>query len=57
MEGEARPSAPSVGSVGNACDNAHYESTTELLEAELIRPDAPWRGVEHVKLKMLGWID
>lgn len=48
---------PSVGSVGDACDNALAESQFGLYRAELIRPDGPWRGVEHVELETLKWVD
>jgi putative transposase len=48
---------PSVGSVGDAYDNALAESQIGLYKAELIRPEGPWRGVEHVELETLNWID
>jgi putative transposase len=48
---------PSVGSVGDAYDNALAESTIGLFKAELIRPEGPWRGVEHVELETLNWVD
>jgi putative transposase len=47
----------SVGSVGDAYDNALAESQIGLYKAELIRPDGPWRGVEHVELETLNWVD
>jgi transposase InsO family protein len=49
--------APSVGRVGNSCDNALAETIIGLYKAELIYKDAPWRGVAQVKLKTLdgGW--
>ena len=48
---------PSVGSVGDAYDNALAESQIGLYKAELIRPEGPWRGVEHVELDTLNWVD
>jgi putative transposase len=41
----------SVGSVCDACDNALAESQIGLYKAELIRPEGPWRDVEHVELE------
>ena len=46
-----------MGSVGDAYDNALAESQIGLYKAELIRPEGPWRGVEHVKLETLNWVD
>lgn len=48
---------PSVGSVGDAYDNSLAESQIGLYKAELIRPEGPWRGVEHVELETLNWVD
>lgn len=48
---------PSVGSVGDAYDNALAESQIGLYKAELIRPGGPWRGVEDVELETLNWVD
>jgi putative transposase len=48
---------PSVGSVGDAYDNALAESQIGLYKTELIRPHGPWRGVEHVELGTLAWVD
>lgn len=42
---------PSVGSVGDTYDNALAESQIGVYKAELIRPDGPWRDVEHVELE------
>jgi putative transposase len=46
----------SVGSVGDAYDNALAESQIGLYKAELIRPEGPWRDVEHVELETLNWV-
>ena len=48
---------PSVGSVGDAYDNALAESQIGLFKSELIRPEGPWRGLEHVELETLNWVD
>jgi putative transposase len=47
----------SVGSVGDAYDNALAESQIGIYKSELIRPDGPWRGVEHVELETMAWVD
>ena len=48
---------PSVGSVGDAYDNALAESATGLYKAELIWPEGPWRGLEHVEIETLNYVD
>jgi len=48
---------PSVGSVGDSYDNALAETIIGLYKAELIYKDGPWRGMEQVELKTLGWVD
>ena len=47
---------PSVGSVGDAYDNALAESQIGAYKTELIRPEGPWRDVEHVELETLRWV-
>jgi putative transposase len=46
----------SVGSVGDAYDNALAESQIGIYKTELIRPEGPWRDVEHVELETLDWV-
>ena len=48
---------PSVGSVGDAYDNALAESTIGLFKAELINKDGPWRTRSDVELATLTWVD
>jgi putative transposase len=48
---------PSIGSVGDAYDNALAESQIGLYKTELIRPEGPWRDVEHVELATITWVD
>jgi len=47
----------SVGSVGDALDNAMAESQIGLFKTELIRPEGPWRDCEHVEIETLNWVD
>jgi len=47
----------SVGTVGDALDNALAESVIGLFKTELIRRRGPWRTVEHVEAATLHWID
>jgi putative transposase len=52
--------APSVGTVGDAYDNALAESTIGLFKSELIKPRGPWRSVERVEiatLEYVGWFN
>ena len=48
---------PSVGSVGDAYDNALAESQIGAYKTELIRPEGPWRDLEHVEIETLHWVD
>ena len=48
---------PSVGSVGDAYDNALAESVIGLFKTELIKPRGPWRTVEQVEIATLEWVD
>ena len=47
----------SVGSVGDSYDNAAAESLIGLYKTELIRSRGPWRGIDHVELATLEWVD
>jgi putative transposase len=47
----------SVGSVGDAYDNALAESTIGLYKAEWIDYRRPWRNLEHVEIATLEWVD
>jgi putative transposase len=49
--------APSVGTVGDAYDNALAESTIGLFKTELIKPRGPWRSVEQVEIATLEYVD
>ncbi len=48
---------PSVGSVGDALDNALAETTVGSFKTELIRRQGPWKDIEHVELETLNWVD
>lgn len=47
----------SVGSVGDALDNALAETTVGSFKNELIRRQSPWRDAHHVEIKTLQWVD
>jgi putative transposase len=46
----------SVGSVGDAYDNALAETHIGLFKNECIRPDGPWRDVNHVEKGTFEWV-
>jgi putative transposase len=46
----------SVGTVGDALDNALAETTVGSFKTELIRRHGPWRDVDHVEIETLNWI-
>jgi putative transposase len=48
---------PSVGSIGDAYDNALAESVIGLFKTELIKPGGPWRTVEQVEIVTLEYVD
>jgi putative transposase len=48
---------PSVGSVGDAYDNALAETVIGLFKTELIKPRGPWRTVEQVEIATLEYVD
>src|SRR6185312_2242639 len=47
----------SVGSVGDAFDNALAESVIGLFKTELIKPRGPWRTLEQVEIAVLEYVD
>ncbi len=47
---------PSVGSVGDALDNAMAETTVGSFKNELIHRQSPWRDVDHVELGTAEWV-
>ncbi len=48
---------PSIGSVGDAYDNALAESTIGLYKTELINRRGPWKTLDQVELATLEWVD
>ena len=48
---------PSVGSRGDAYDNALAESVIGLFKTEVIRRRGPWRSLEAVEFATLEWVD
>ena len=49
---------PSIGSVGDAFDNALAESVNALYKTELVRGPGrgPWRTVDELELATLSWV-
>lgn len=48
---------PSVGSAGDAYDNALAESVIGLFKTEVIRARGPWQSIETVEYATLEWVD
>ena len=49
--------APSVGSVGDAYDNALAETQIGLFKTEVIHRLGPWKDQDDVELAVLEWVD
>jgi putative transposase len=49
--------AASIGTVGDALDNALMESTIGLYKTELIKPQRPWKALNDVELATAEYID
>jgi transposase InsO family protein len=49
--------AASIGTVGDALDNALMESTVGLYKTELIKPRRPWKTLSQVELATAEWVD
>jgi putative transposase len=47
---------PSVGSTGDAHDNALAETINGLFKTEVTRSRGPWKGVEDVEYATLEWV-
>jgi transposase InsO family protein len=47
----------SVGSVGDAYDNALAETVNGLYKTEVIRRRGPWRNLDDVEFATLEWVD
>jgi transposase InsO family protein len=48
---------PSIGTVGDAYDNALMETINGLYKAELVYWEGSWRGADDLELAILGWVD
>jgi putative transposase len=48
---------PSVGSVGDAYDNALAETTVGSFKTEQINRNGPWRDINAVEVATLEWVD
>jgi putative transposase len=55
--------APSIGTVGDSCDNAMAESVMGLFKTELHRNPAaleanggPWKGLEDLEAATCAWV-
>jgi putative transposase len=48
---------PSVGSRGDAYDNALAESVIGLYKTEVIVRQGPWKSLEEVEFRTLEWVD
>ena len=48
--------APSVGSTGDAYDNALAETVIGLFKTEVIQRRGPWRSLEMVEFAVLAWV-
>ena len=49
--------AASIGTVGDALDNALMESIIGLYKTELIKPRGPWRSLTDVELATAEWVE
>ncbi|GGI66912.1 putative transposase for insertion sequence element IS986/IS6110 [Microbispora rosea subsp. aerata] len=47
----------SIGTVGDALDNALMESQIGLYKTELIKPRKPWKGLADVEVATAEWVD
>ena len=47
----------SIGTVGDALDNALAESTIGLYKTELIKPNGPWHNIGEVDVATHTWVD
>lgn len=48
---------PSVGSVGDGCENAFAETIIGLFKAEVIHRLGPWKTAAAVEWETLKWVD
>jgi transposase InsO family protein len=53
---EAAKIDPSVGSVGDSCDNAMAETINGLYKSEVTEHEGPWQAKSDVALATLNWV-
>ena len=46
---------PSVGTVGDSCDNAMAETINGLYKTELVYNLGPWKSIQALELAKLKW--
>jgi len=49
--------SPSIGTVGDAFDNALAETVIGLYKTELINPNRPWKTADQVEVATLHYVD
>ena len=54
--GQTPGAAPSVGSAGDAYDNALAESIIGRYKTEVIHRRGPWKGFDDVEYATLEWV-
>ena len=47
----------SIGTAGDALDNALAESTIGLYKTELIKPQGPWHNINEVDVATQAWVE
>ncbi|WP_275306316.1 IS3 family transposase [Streptomyces yunnanensis] len=47
----------SIGTIGDALDNALMEGQIDLYKTELIKPRRPWHGLADIELGTAEWVD
>lgn len=47
----------SIGTIGDALDNALAESTIGLFKTELIKPRGPWHNLAEVEVATKAWVE
>ncbi|MPY84748.1 MAG: transposase, partial [Actinophytocola sp.] len=47
----------SIGTVGDALDNALAETTIGLYKTELIKPQGPWHNKREVEIATAAWVE
>ena len=48
---------PSLGSVGDSCDNTVAKTINGLYKTKVIEHEGPWSGKNNVEFATLKWVD